>query len=136
MSGIGPANSLSVVCTVLLLVDGLVGRRMVASILITCKRMTSLPARISAGSASVLLGHSLRDEPRNGWPSEEHNQQAQGLQRHHEGQIGVAAGANDGEGVDAARTGRRISGHRIDPGALHEHQSRAGAYHNAAADRQ
>ena len=57
-----------------------------------------------------------------GGPVREHNQEAQGLQRHHEGQIGVAGGPDDRDGIDAARTGREISCHRIDPGGLDEHE--------------
>jgi hypothetical protein len=40
--------------------------------------------------AALRLRHSLRDEPRNRRPCHEHDQEPQGLQRHHEGQIGLA----------------------------------------------
>jgi putative tricarboxylic transport membrane protein len=73
--------------------------------------------RVAAG---FLLRWHVRDaseargQARYRGTDQDHQEQPHGLQRHDEGDVGRAAGGDDGDRIEAARARRKIGGQRID----------------------
>lgn len=72
--------------------------------------------RARKGVKIIRAGEPLRYEARQRRTGGQYYDEAHRLHGHHERQVDLAGGANDGDGVHAAWRGGKIGGERVDAG--------------------